>query len=212
MDKPCDNLQWCSSMQYWQQILDSHRTAWKDGWKNHWAWVTADAIVWKYSQHRKLSSILSHTFSDTFSAFMARDLGHCLFILAFMLASKVICNNTYLIKLWLIITQGGFWLRKINQMEREMWQYLKWELNINPATLKDFDCTFLFSFSFGSPPPPFVQELNVNLACTLPFFNCYLVNLSLFSINTTHNSKCLKAIMFYFEPQMAVGLTAPLYG
>ncbi|KAI6113417.1 hypothetical protein EDD16DRAFT_1803477, partial [Pisolithus croceorrhizus] len=55
---------------------------------------------------------------------------HHLFISAFMLASKVICNNMYLNKSWSIVAQGMFQLQEINQMEREMCQYLEWELNV----------------------------------------------------------------------------------
>ena len=32
-----------------------------------------------------------------------------------------------------------FQLREINQMEREMYQCLEWELNMNVATLKEFE-------------------------------------------------------------------------
>jgi hypothetical protein len=40
-------------------------------------------------------------------------------------------------------TRDPFWgstvqLREINQMEREMCQYLDWGLNIDPVTLKEF--------------------------------------------------------------------------
>ncbi|KAI6097747.1 hypothetical protein EDD16DRAFT_1476527 [Pisolithus croceorrhizus] len=55
---------------------------------------------------------------------------HCLFISTFMLASKVICDDTYLNKLWSIVMQGMFQLQEINQMEREMCQYLEWELKV----------------------------------------------------------------------------------
>ncbi|KAJ6523641.1 hypothetical protein B0H19DRAFT_1345393, partial [Mycena capillaripes] len=43
--------------------------------------------------------------------------GHCLFISAFMIASKVICDNTYSNKSWSIVTQGMFTLREINQSD-----------------------------------------------------------------------------------------------
>ncbi|KAJ7800651.1 hypothetical protein B0H14DRAFT_3490421 [Mycena olivaceomarginata] len=45
---------------------------------------------------------------------------HHLFISAFMIVSKVICDNTYLNKLWSIVVQGMFTLREINQMEHEI--------------------------------------------------------------------------------------------
>ncbi|KAI6112341.1 hypothetical protein EDD16DRAFT_1473567 [Pisolithus croceorrhizus] len=51
--------------------------------------------------------------------------GHCLFISTFMLASKVICDDTFSNKSWSIIMQGMFQL-----WERDMCQYLEWELNI----------------------------------------------------------------------------------
>ncbi|KAI6004707.1 hypothetical protein EDD15DRAFT_2444076 [Pisolithus albus] len=45
---------------------------------------------------------------------------HRLFISAFMLASKVICDDTYSNKSWSIVEQGMFQLQEINQMEREI--------------------------------------------------------------------------------------------
>lgn len=55
---------------------------------------------------------------------------HHLFLSAFMIASKVICNDTYPNKSWSIVGQGVFWLHKINQMEHVMCQYLNSELNV----------------------------------------------------------------------------------
>ena len=63
--------------------------------------------------------------------------GHRLFILAFMITSKVICNDTYSNKSWCIVGQGMFALQ-INQMEREMCSYLEWQLNVDPSALKEF--------------------------------------------------------------------------
>ncbi|KAH0831829.1 hypothetical protein J3R83DRAFT_12678 [Lanmaoa asiatica] len=42
---------------------------------------------------------------------------------------------------WTIVTQGIFQLSEINQMEREMCQYLEWELNVDPVTLREFEDT-----------------------------------------------------------------------
>ena len=42
-------------------------------------------------------------------------------------------------KSWSIISQGMFALRKINQMECKMCSYLKWQLNIDPSQLWDFE-------------------------------------------------------------------------
>jgi len=49
-----------------------------------------------------------------------RDHWDCLLISTFMLASKVIHDDAYSNKLWLIVTQGMFQLREITQMEKEM--------------------------------------------------------------------------------------------
>ena len=51
--------------------------------------------------------------------------GHRLFISAFMLVSKIICDDTYFNKSWCIVGQGMSSLQGINQMEREMRSYLK---------------------------------------------------------------------------------------
>ena len=42
-----------------------------------------------------------------------------------MITSKVICDDTYSNKSWSIVGQGMFQLSEINQMEREMCQYLE---------------------------------------------------------------------------------------
>jgi hypothetical protein len=56
-----------------------------------------------------------------------------------MIASKVICDDTYSNKSWGIVAQGMFSLREINQMEREMCSYLDWELTVDAKTLKTFE-------------------------------------------------------------------------
>jgi len=63
--------------------------------------------------------------------------GHRLFISAFMLTSKIICDDTSN-KSWCIVGQGMFALQEINQMEQEMCSYLEWQLSVNPSTLRDF--------------------------------------------------------------------------
>jgi len=51
-----------------------------------------------------------------------------LFISAFMIASKVIFDNIYSNKSWSIIGRGMLQLRDVNRMEREMCQYLDWDV------------------------------------------------------------------------------------
>jgi hypothetical protein len=53
-----------------------------------------------------------------------------------MLASKIICDDTYSNKSWCIVGQGMFALRQINQMERGMCSYLEWQLNVDYAIFK----------------------------------------------------------------------------
>ena len=56
-----------------------------------------------------------------------------------MIASKIICDDTYSNKSWCIVGQGMFTLHEINQMERKMWSYLEWQLNVEPSILHDFE-------------------------------------------------------------------------
>ena len=92
--------------------------------------------------------------------------GHHLFILAFMIASKVICDDTYLNKLWSIVGQGMFPLREINQMEQDMCQYLDWELNFDPSTLKEFKDMVRKDFAGPGPSPTYVLQTISKLATT----------------------------------------------
>jgi hypothetical protein len=77
--------------------------------------------------------------------------GHRLFLSAFMIASKVICDDTYSNKSWSIVGQGMFALREVNQMEREMCAYLDWELNVDPDCLKQFEALIREGFSGPGP-------------------------------------------------------------
>jgi hypothetical protein len=73
-----------------------------------------------------------------------------------MLASKVICDDTYSNKSWSIVAQGMFQLREINQMEREMCQYLEWELNVDPVTLHEFEEMIRKDFVGPGPYPTYI--------------------------------------------------------
>ncbi|SPO30836.1 uncharacterized protein UTRI_05538_B [Ustilago trichophora] len=64
--------------------------------------------------------------------------GHRLFISALMIASKCSCDDTYSNKSWAIVGQGLFSLREINQMERELFGYLGYKVNISPEDLETF--------------------------------------------------------------------------
>jgi hypothetical protein len=74
-----------------------------------------------------------------------------------MLASKIICDDTYSNKSWCIVGQGMFALRQINQMEREMCSYLEWrQLNVDPTTLRDFQARVQLDFAGPGPYLPMV--------------------------------------------------------
>ncbi|KAI0313032.1 hypothetical protein OF83DRAFT_1030463, partial [Amylostereum chailletii] len=85
--------------------------------------------------------------------------GHCLFISAFMLASKIICDDAYLNKSWCIVSQGIFALREINQMECEMCSYLEWQFNIDPTVLRKFETRVRRDFSSVGLYPPLLLPI-----------------------------------------------------
>lgn len=64
-----------------------------------------------------------------------------------MIASKIICDDTYSNKSWCVVGQGLFSLKEINQMEREMCGYLEWSLNVPPQELESF--TNMVKSEFG---------------------------------------------------------------
>ncbi|TFK33907.1 hypothetical protein BDQ12DRAFT_585610, partial [Crucibulum laeve] len=80
--------------------------------------------------------------------------GHRLFITAFMIASKVICDDTYSNKSWRIVAQRMFTIREINQMERDMCYYLDWELVVDNAMLHQFELAVTANFSKDSSNYP----------------------------------------------------------
>ena len=113
-----------------------------------------------YAPHR-----MRLTFSVTFAAlylwqrlktwFIAArsSPGHRLFISAFMIGSKVICDDTYSNKSWCIVSQGMFALQEINRMEHEMCSYLEWQLNVEPGALKEFESMVRRDFKGPGPYP-----------------------------------------------------------
>lgn len=80
--------------------------------------------------------------------------GHRLFITAFMIASKVLCDDTYSNKSWAIVAQGMFSLREINQMEREMVNHLDRDLAIEDRILKNFESMVRRDFAVDSAQYP----------------------------------------------------------
>ncbi|KAF9047404.1 hypothetical protein BJ165DRAFT_1403129 [Panaeolus papilionaceus] len=80
--------------------------------------------------------------------------GHRLFISAYMISSKVMCDDTYSNKSWCIVAQGMFTLREINQMEREMCNYLDWELTADDPILSNFEKAVRADFREARQPFP----------------------------------------------------------
>ncbi|KAF8970294.1 hypothetical protein BDZ97DRAFT_1638415, partial [Flammula alnicola] len=82
--------------------------------------------------------------------------GHRLFIsaYAYVISSKVICNDTYSNKSWCIVAQGMFALREVNQMEREMCNYLDWELTVDDPILSEFEIAVKNDFVETKPTYP----------------------------------------------------------
>lgn len=71
---------------------------------------------------------------------------HQLFISAFMIASKVMCDDTCSNKSWSVVAQGVFGLREINQIEREMCGDFDWELVVAGEILQGFEERVLKAF------------------------------------------------------------------
>ncbi|KZV77901.1 hypothetical protein EXIGLDRAFT_784613 [Exidia glandulosa HHB12029] len=80
--------------------------------------------------------------------------GHRLFISAFMIASKVVCDDTYPNRSWCVVSQGMFSLEEISQMEREMCSYLEWKLNFHLAKLAEFEAKVRKEASSRNRPGP----------------------------------------------------------
>ncbi|KAJ3528730.1 hypothetical protein NMY22_g9286 [Coprinellus aureogranulatus] len=98
--------------------------------------------------------------------------GHRLFISAFMIASKVMCDDTYSNKSWCAVAQMMFSQREINQMEREMCGYLDWELGVDNLTLHSFEKRVLKDFSqdcssYPNYPLTFVSKRVARAAAAL---------------------------------------------
>lgn len=87
--------------------------------------------------------------------------GHRPFTTALVLASKVLCDDTYSNKSWCVSAQGLFSLSEINSMEREMCTLLDWELNVDNTVLDDF--VICVEHLFSSPGPVTVCHIPLNL-------------------------------------------------
>lgn len=77
--------------------------------------------------------------------------GHRLIVTAFIIAHKVLYDETYTNRAWIIACQGLFTIREVNQMERDMCYYLDWQFVFGEETLKVF--TEKVNLFFEDPGP-----------------------------------------------------------
>ncbi|CDZ96503.1 Cyclin [Phaffia rhodozyma] len=77
--------------------------------------------------------------------------GHRLFLSALMTASKMVCDDSYSNQSWCIVGQGMFALKEVNQMERELLGYLKWDINVTVEECAELDLKLRTDYS-GRPP------------------------------------------------------------
>ncbi|KZP08319.1 hypothetical protein FIBSPDRAFT_922697 [Athelia psychrophila] len=75
-------------------------------------------------------------------------------------------HDTYSNKSWGIVGRGMFQLREVNQMKREMCQYLDWELNVEPQTLAAFEEMVRKDFAGPGPYPVYILQNISKLAAT----------------------------------------------
>jgi Cyclin, N-terminal domain len=96
--------------------------------------------------------------------------GHRLFIFAFMIASKVICDDTYSNKSRFIAGQNLYTLKEVNQMEREMCSYLEWLLHVEAPGLEAFTQRVKKEYSpdCGPNPPQWVSSPAPVVAAAAP--------------------------------------------
>jgi hypothetical protein len=113
-----------------------------------------------------------------------------------MISSKVMCDDTYSNKSWSVVAQGMFNLREINQMKREMCNYLEWELTAANPMLSSFEAAVKKYFceqrqTYPTYPTSWMMERIVGPAVVLNDDDNKLINgnTSSYSPNSTTNTK-----------------------
>ena len=71
-----------------------------------------------------------------------------------MISSKVMRDDTYSNKSWSVVAQKMFNLQEINQMEKEMCNYLEWELTAANPMLSSFETAVKRDFRKQKPTYP----------------------------------------------------------
>ncbi|KAF5332296.1 hypothetical protein D9611_008064 [Ephemerocybe angulata] len=82
--------------------------------------------------------------------------GHRIFTAAIIIASKTLHDQTYTNKTWTSLVGGGFSLRELNQMERDMCKFLDWDLQIDHLDLEAFEKVVVAGYSQDSDNYPLI--------------------------------------------------------
>ena len=90
--------------------------------------------------------------------------GHRIFISAFIISSKFMCDVKYSNKTWSEATLPVFNLSKINQMEKEICNYLDWNLTISNPMLSNFETAVKRDFCEDKQSYPTYPDSSVEKA------------------------------------------------
>ncbi|KAJ7157033.1 hypothetical protein C8R43DRAFT_883675 [Mycena crocata] len=97
-------------------------------------------ILWRGNMHDSVvfgALILLQRLKSRFPAARGSS-GQRLFLAAYIVASKVLCDSSYSNSNWRRLAQYLFTLREINAMERELCSHLDWDLNFHPVGVEQF--------------------------------------------------------------------------
>ncbi|KAI5479231.1 alternative cyclin Pcl12 [Pseudohyphozyma bogoriensis] len=83
---------------------------------------------------------------------------HRLFLSSLMLSSKISMDDTYSNKSWQVVGQGLFSLREVNQMERELFAFLGWNVVVRDEELSAWVHDVVAAYeadraNVAAPPP-----------------------------------------------------------
>ena len=92
-----------------------------------------------------------------------------------MLASKVICDDTYSNKSWAAVSRGMFTFDGVNRMERDLCALLDWRLHIDGGALSRFESRFRRSVK----EPDSIVATTVDVLVLPPPLPTYLDKVSL---------------------------------
>ncbi|KAJ7730787.1 hypothetical protein B0H16DRAFT_1329791, partial [Mycena metata] len=82
--------------------------------------------------------------------------GHRLFLTAFMVSSKFLCDQAYSNVVWRGVAGRRYSLRVINQMERDLCRLLRWDVSVRYQLILELGLVLLRDFRphYDGPPRP----------------------------------------------------------